>query len=268
MKLQQILHRIFIAIFFSIISIPSFASVVPLPTSYTQTWQLIKSDYRNFYLSREHWLHLGGAFALGGLIANSHTDQYLSDRYQEHLRGSKSDDLSKFVKHFGNWKTMLPVSVAAMGIDYLKSQSPQSLIGIWGEQTLRAYITAAPLMYSSQWLTGASRPGERENASHWRPLEDVNGVSGHAFVGAVPFLTIARMSSNPYLHYGAYAASTLTALSRINDNAHFPSQAFLGWYVAYETTQSVFEPTRNSGARHTLIVPLNNGAELEIDYQW
>ena len=95
-------------------------------------------------------------------------------------------------------------------------------------------------MLAMQRLSGASRPGETDHGSHWKPFDDDNGVSGHAFVGAVPFLTIARMSKNSIIKYLFYGLSGLTAWSRVNDNKHYVSQAVLGWYMGWEATDAVF----------------------------
>ena len=43
-------------------------------------------------------------------------------------------------------------------------------------------------MLLMQRVTGASRAGESDSGSHWRPFHDSNGVSGHAFMGAVLLL--------------------------------------------------------------------------------
>ena len=38
-----------------------------------------------------------------------------------------------------------------------------------------------------------------------------------------------------------YAASFAVPFSRVNDNDHYPSQAALGWFMAYESVQTVME---------------------------
>ena len=81
---------------------------------------------------------------------------------------------------------------------------------------------------------GASRP--KEDDSSWRPFNDNNGVSGHSFMGAVPFIAAARIARKPYLRYFFYLGSMLTGWSRINDNSHYLSQAALGWWMAYLAT--------------------------------
>ena len=126
------------------------------------------------------------------------------------------------------------------------SSITDTAIDSWGVNASRAYITGLPAMWAMQFTTGASRPGETPEGSVWRPFNDGHGVSGHAFVGAVPFLTIAYMNpDNAYIKYPAYLASAAAALSRINDDAHFPSQAVLGWYMAWEAVDAVFDNNQN-----------------------
>jgi hypothetical protein len=139
----------------------------------------------------------------------------------------------------GTGQYVVPVSVAAALLgDRLSLDGGASPVSTWGARSLRAYLTAGPAMFVTQWLTGGSRPDE--GSSHWRPFHDENGVSGHSFVGAVPFLTAARMcEDDPLVRYLLYAASALPALSRVNDNAHYPSQAFLGWFLAWEATGAI-----------------------------
>jgi hypothetical protein len=95
-------------------------------------------------------------------------------------------------------------------------------------------------------VTGGSRPSEGE--SYWRPFNGDNGVSGHAFLGGVPFLTAARMTDDPYIKGALYFFSALPALSRINDDKHYASQAFLGWYLAWLSVRAVDAGETGAGA--------------------
>lgn len=231
--------------------------------------QSIKADTQHFY-SAEQWTRLGIAFGVGGVMANTSADQAIQDWYQDHVRNSSTDDFAAVVKEFGGWKYMVPVSLAAAGIGLAFPQNTGSTIGAWGEKTFRAYLVAAPAMFVGQHLTGASRPGERDNASHWRPFHDNNGVSGHAFTGAVPFITLAKMTRNPFIRYASYAASVLTAWSRVNDNAHYTSQVLLGWYIGYAAADAV--ATSSSGEKplnlQFSLIPRENGAEARVVFQW
>jgi hypothetical protein len=90
-------------------------------------------------------------------------------------------------------------------------------------------VGVPPLLFFQNAL-GTSRPNESD--SYWHPFEDNNGVSGHSFMGAVPFLTAAKMTKNPWLKPLFFLASMFCGASRINDNKHYFSQAVLGWWMA------------------------------------
>ncbi len=79
-------------------------------------------------------------------------------------------------------------------------------------------------------------------------FRDNNGISGHAFMGALPFITAAKMSDDLRVKLFFYAGSALTPLSRVNDNAHYPSQVALGWWMAY-LAASAIDSTDNPNAK-------------------
>lgn len=228
----------------------------------------VTQDYEHLYLSPSRWLQLGVAFGTGAVMANTNIDASIQDWYQEHMRSDSSDRVSEVAKVFGEGLYMIPISVAAAVLgDRFSTDGETSLIGTWGRRATRAYLAGGPLSLLSQWATGGSRPDEDD--SHWRPFQDDNGVSGHAFVGAVPFLTAGRLcEDNPLARYLLYAASALPALSRVNDNAHYPSQAFLGWFLAWEATGAVLQTDR--GSQSVSLAPMITGDAygLALCIQW
>ncbi len=206
-------------------------------SSFRSIGSTIASDYSNFY-SKESLTRLGIGFLAMGLVANTEIDDNIHEWYQDDVRNSTTEDLAENAKFFGEGIYIIPFSLLSSGLYYLDADSS---LGKWGRNTTRAYIVGGPAMLAAQYLTGASRPGEDEDqGSDWKPFNDNNGVSGHAFVGAVPFLTIAKMNDNTFVKVLAYFASTLTAWSRVDDSSHYTSQAVLGWYMAYESVNSVF----------------------------
>ena len=112
-------------------------------------------------------------------------------------------------------------------------------------------------MLFMQACLGASRPDEQTYESRWQPFADNNAVSGHAFVGAMPFLTAGRMleqHDRPYMAGCLYFCSTLPAWSRVNDDAHYFSQACLGWWMAYLACRAVNDTEQEY--RHLTFTPL------------
>lgn len=214
-------------------------------------WTTIRDDYKAFY-SGKRLLRMGLVFSAAAIPANTSIDQDINDWYQDDVRGNSSDDLGKVAKEFGEARYLLPAVVLAAGLDYvLPDNEFAGAIGRFGRRTGRAYLVGLPALLLMQRLTGASRPGEEFHASHWDPIDDDNGVSGHAFAGAVPLLTIARMNEDrPVVRYLFQVLSTLPAWSRVNDASHYPSQAMLGWYMGYESVDAVAD----SNHRNKLVV--------------
>lgn len=230
-------------------------------------WADVKQDYDEFY-SADRFIRMGIIFTGGAILANTDIDQNFQDNNKFNIF---SVDDSYSVKQFGEGKYLIPLSLISAGISsYLNDGSELTGIGKWGERTARAYFVGGPTVLATQWLTGASRPSEAPYKSDWKPLNDANGVSGHAFIGSVPFLTIAYMNKdNVFIKYSAYAASTLAALSRINDNQHYLSQAILGWYLGWESVDAVYSVDSKSN-NNVHIQPMV-GADsygLQVSMQW
>ncbi len=194
-------------------------------------------DVDNFYLG-DGLRGMALAVAVAAPIANTHADQGIRDWYQTRLRTRTTDEWAKVGKSFGEYKLAIPVyaAVAVGGLCFDHTWAG-SLTEEWGERSLRALLVGSPAVGVLQLGLGSSRPGE--GPSHWHPFNDNNGVSGHAFVGAVPFLTAAAMTDNKLLKIPLVLGSFWTAWSRINDDAHYFSQTLLGWSFAFLAVQSV-----------------------------
>lgn len=194
------------------------------------------TDTNNFYKKEngEKFLYV---FAIGGIMANSPLDQSIRDFYQNKIRNENTDYLSKTTKLFGEGDIMIPLMFALDGMGSILNNNELKDIG---RNTLRAYLVGAPSMLLMQKITGGSRPEEIKNPSRWKFFKDENGVSGHAFMGSIPFLVLAKSSENEYLSDFFKGISFCTAISRVNDDAHFPSQILLGWYMGNMAVESVY----------------------------
>ena len=102
-------------------------------------------------------------------------------------------------------------------------------------------------------------------SSHWHPFRRANAVSGHAYIGAIPFITAAQMTDKPVVKGLFYVLSTVCAWSRINDDAHYLSQAVLGWYLAYLSVRAVTKTeSRRPLPRGLTIFPLSGAGVVGI----
>lgn len=208
---------------------------------------VIKRDYRNFYLERDNLIGLAAGITGAGISANTKMDGDIQKFYQDSIRSGTTNSISRIVKLPGDGFITIPVLLATHA--FLRERPA----GEWSQRSIRAIIVGTPTALLLQKATGASRP--LQGNSNWRPFRSVNGLSGHAFIGAVPFITAARMSDNFYVKGLFYSLSILPGVSRINDNKHYFSQAALGWYLAFLSCNAV-DKTAHKKQNKFLIAPL------------
>lgn len=213
----------------------------------------IGSDYYNYY-SIEPMTHFLLATGITASLANTDADESLQDLFQR----NQSNGFFKLVseaKVFGDGTWQVPLVYAGIAItgSFFEEGTLGSGIGQWSQRSLRTIVVGWPPMISMQYLTGASRPGEAPSGSYWRPFEDTNGVSGHSFMGAIPFLNAAHMIDNPFWKAMFFAGSTLTAFSRVIDDRHYFSQAYLGWTMAFIAAGAVDQT--NTGRQSWRVFP-------------
>jgi hypothetical protein len=197
------------------------------------------SDTKNYYTwptLRSLALGIGGA----SLLANTSMDDHFRNWYQDRVRSTSLDETADIVRNFGDGKIMIPACIA-IGLTGALFDDTRCGSGMaeFGARMGRAYGVGTPTLLLLQYGLGATRPGRAEDASYWRPFSAQYGASGHAFMGAVPFISAAQMTENPYLKGCLYFCSVLPAWSRVNDDMHYLSQAWLGWWIAYLACDAV-----------------------------
>ena len=195
--------------------------------------------WRRNYASRRTFLRLGAAVAGAAVLAYSGADTALESWHTSAVRGRTSDRLAAAVKPAGerfwfiNW--LLVAAVDA----WVRT----SAFSRWGRRNFEAMVVGLPTLWTLQRGLGANRPSSDAADPRWRPLAADNAASGHAFIGAIPWLTLARRAHGGALPPLAGAASVLTGWSRLNDRKHYPSQVILGWTIAYNAVAAVADET-------------------------
>ncbi len=205
----------------------------------SEIWQ----DYRAFY----SWPSLRDLFigiAAGGVLANTSLDQDFRDWYQERVCTSDLDRIARGWKFYGEGTILIPsyVGLAFLGAMY-DDQPWGGPLGEFGSRATRGFLVGAPAVVLGQTVLGAARPAANSDNSHWEPFHSSHGISGHAFVGALPFITAAKMCDEPWLKATCYGLSVLPAWSRVEHDKHYLSQAVLGWWFAYLACRAVDRPS-------------------------
>jgi len=215
----------------------------------------IWNDYRNFY-DCESLVCLSAAFGAGALMANTGFDDTMQTAWMNGVEPTGLGTFFSGCKDIGEGRYLLPIFGAAAATGLVFEGNPfGDVVGEWGSRSLRMFVVGAPPLYVMQMVTGAGRPSE-DRGSSWQFFNDNNGVSGHAFVGAVPFLAAADMVESPLLKGTLYVCSTFVGFSRMTDNAHYPSQVFLGWYLAWASSRAVSATEMHFAGMEVRVVPL------------
>lgn len=191
---------------------------------------------RNY--SRRSFLRLGGGFVAAGILAYSGLDEAVESWHTGSIRSTGSDRLAHVLKFFGerfwffNWALVGAVDA------WLRS----NWFSRWGRKNFEAMVVGLPVLWTVQRGLGANRPSSDDGSPRWRPMNAANSASGHTFIAAVPWLTLARRSGWRPGTWAAWLGSTLTGWSRMNDRKHYLSQVVLGWTIAWNATWAVDEP--------------------------
>ncbi len=246
---------------------PDWFSVAPDPWErLREDVSLTCEDYRHYY----SWPNLG-LLGLGigaaAPLANTSADSSFQRWYQRQARHGAVDSVADVVNYIGQLWVVAPVALEVAGLAGRAPEDYRTDGGLyeWSNRSLRAIATGFPPVVALYGILGASRPDR--DASRWRPFNDHHGISGHTFMGAVPFLTAAAMTDNPWLKYPLVAGSMLTGWARVHMNRHYLSQVALGWWMAYLAVRSVGDTQAERGVT---VVPTFHaggpGVGLEVRY--
>jgi len=187
-------------------------------------------------------------------------DQDIHDWVQEN-RNKTSDDISKFAKPFGEGiYTLPPLAIFYLYGHYFDNKKAKRAALLSLESFVATGIFTQVIKFSGH----RHRPSSGDSSTTW----DGPGLSsfhssfpsGHASSAFAIATVIASEYENmaiiPPLSYGI---ATLTALSRVNDNAHWASDVFFGSGIGYFTGKAIVSLHNGKEDRKLAIIPVING---------
>lgn len=228
-------------------------------------------DQAQFYAT-DNMLVVGVLFGVGAVFANTSLDPTIQRHAQTSVHRASTDEWLHVLhanKELGNGLYTLPImGTAWLASEWIDGSPAFETVGLWGERSVRGVLLGTVPLLVTQRLTGGSRPNETEDGASWHPFQDNNGVSGHAFMSSIPFITAAKMSDRMVGKAFWYSASLLGPLSRINDNAHYPSQVGLGWAMGFLAASAVQH--NDTGKKGWAVVPEASfqSSGLAFQYRW
>lgn len=188
-------------------------------------------------------------------VANTPADVNFRNWYQHHAGNSGTANSFAHVGYaFGQFWYVLPVYLTAdLGGRCFDDSEIAQALSTWGNRTWRAIAVGAPAVGLLQVGLGSTRP--RIGSSHWEPFQANKAVSGHAFIGSLPFFAAASMTDDRPLQALFLAGSFITPWARIQQDGHYLSQCMLGWSLGFIAMQSVLQT--DTGSRRILFAPMD-----------
>jgi len=196
---------------------------------------------RNY--GRRSFLRLGAAVIIAGALAYSGADKAAESFHAGRLRSSGTDRAAGVLRFCGERFWFVSWLLCGV-IDAWWRSGPVSR---WGRANFEAMVVGLPLLWTVQRGLGANRPSSTAGSPRWRPLAADNSASGHTFMAAVPWLTLAARSQRLPIQHFSRIASVATGWSRFNDRKHYLSQILLGWTIAFNAVTAVQDGHTEAG---------------------
>lgn len=235
--------------------------------NYSFSTQVI-CDFQHFYSIGEITNRALG-LGVGAISANTKMDPEFRLFWQQKIRANFSDKLTNTLNDYNkiaSYPISAPLYVVTLWLSNKAfSVEPRSEVGLWANHSLRTLIVGVPEQALFTHLLGSGRPETGEHT--WHLFKYHRAVSGHAFYGAIPLLNAAKQIDDPWIKGSVYVLSALPGLARINSDKHYLSQVWLGWWLAYSATTSVWHSDKVSKKPHNITfqaVPIESGIYLGL----
>jgi hypothetical protein len=228
---------------------------------------LVLQDYRNYYSLPNLAL-----FALGigaaAPVANTPADRGIRHWIQTRAHGHV-ESLAELFNYGGQVWVALPAGLEIAALCGLAPDDYTTDGGLfeWSNRSLRAIAVGFPPVVACYALLGSARPNSGDD-SRWHPFEHYHGMSGHTFIGAIPFLTAASMTDNPWLRYPLIAGSFLTGWARLYEDRHYFSQVALGWWCAALAVHSVNQTEDQRRGLAVVPMAMPGGAGMGLEWRY
>ncbi len=179
------------------------------------------------------------ASILGGGLVLYAADSEIQEWTQKH-RSDTANDVYGFISNFGDGLVLTTVlfGVYAAGEGAGRPSWRRTAL-----LSLESLGSAALIVFVSKFAIGRARPDAHEGDRSFKPFSTRSAYysmpSGHAASAWAVAATIADQSESPVVDAAAYSLAALAAISRVHDNKHWASDAFLGSALGYFTAKKI-----------------------------
>jgi len=186
---------------------------------------------------RKDWIKVG---LITGITAGLyHFDSKIQEWVQEN-RNNTSDKIANFAKPFGDGKYTLPPLCVFYFYGHFFEDKKAKRVSLL---SLESFVVSGIFTQGIKFTGHRHRPSTGDSYNTWDgpsfSKSNLSFPSGHSSSAFSIASVIATEYDNRFIPPLAYGIATLTALSRVNDNAHWPSDVFFGSCLGYFTAKGI-----------------------------
>lgn len=225
-------------------------------------WKGYVSDTKALITSPLRWNsnNLIKASLFGGITVGLYIlDQDIQDWVQGN-RSETSDNISKFAKPFGEGiYTLPPLAILYLYGHYLDNKKAKRVALL----SMESFVVTGIFTQVIKFTGHRHRPSSGDPSTMWDGPEfstsNLSFPSGHASSAfAIATVIASEYKDIPMVTTLSFSIATLTALSRVNDNAHWASDVFFGSGIGYFTGKAIVRLHNGKEDRNFAIIPLIN----------
>ena len=223
-------------------------------------WKGYVSDTKSILTSPLRWQQadwMKASLVVGITLGLYAYDENTQDWFQKN-RNDTSEDFSKFAKLFGNGMYTLPPLAGLFLYGHLSENAKAQRVALL---SLESFVVSGFFTFSIKLAGHRHRPSESDSAYKWDGpglhKENQSFPSGHAQSAfAIATVIASEYSDIKAIPPLAYGLATLTALSRVHDNAHWSSDVFFSSALSYFTAKAIIRRHKKGKGRNFTILPL------------
>jgi membrane-associated phospholipid phosphatase len=209
------------------------------------------------------------SLVIGATVGLYAYDQNIHDWTQKR-RGETTDNISRLAKSFGEGQYTVP----ALGLVYLYGYAVEdskaektALLGV------ESFLISGAFTQVLKYSTHRYRPEDSDRHDRWDGPSFSNSNLSFASGEATVAFSVATVIASEYEDKAwvpplAYGIATLTALARINDNAHWASDVLVGSAIGYSTAKMIVKLHKKGSNFAVAPAAVGLGQGLAMSYKF
>jgi membrane-associated phospholipid phosphatase len=226
-------------------------------------WKGYVTDTKSILGTPSHWKKAPAIISIGVLLYNYDQD------IKEWAQDSKTDTsiaIADVAEKFGNGLYVLP----SLGAFYLYGHlAEDTKVTRTALLSLESFVVAGMFVQAIKVTGGRHRPNTNDKYNTWdgpsSSLDNLSFPSGHSQTAfSIATVIATEYSASNIVPPIAYGIATLAALSRVHDNAHWASDAFVGSAIGYLTAKAITSLHTTKQKSNTTVIPMTDGKNSSI----